>query len=92
MKSINKEWTKQDERFNLSYDWDLLLFSGASLLVVRIFLGFVDWTDLSEVVELLGSLSELVDSKDLLSDVPFDSALLWAIMEIYDALIKGLKV
>ena len=64
----------------------------ASLLVVQILLGCVDWKDLSEVVELLYSLSELVDSIDSFSDIPFDSALLQAIMKIYDTLIKGLKV
>ena len=92
MKSINKEWIKRDKRFNLSFDYDLLLFSDASLLVVWILFGFVDWTDLSEVVEPLDLLSEWVDSIDLFLDVPFDSALLWAIMEIYDTSIKGLKV
>ena len=37
-------------------------------------------------------LSELVELIFLLSDVPFDRALLQVIMEIYDTLIKGLKV
>ena len=63
-------------RFNVSYDCDLLLFSDASLLVVQILLGFVDWTDLSEAVEPLDLLSELVDSIDSYLDVPYDSALL----------------
>ena len=66
--------------------------SVASILVVRILLVLVDWTDFSEVVEPLDLLSELVDSIDLFSDVPFDSALLQAIMEIYDTLFKGWKV
>ena len=53
----------------------------------------VDWTEyLSEVVEPLDLLSELVDSIDLFLGEPFDRALLWAIMENYDTLIKGLKV
>ena len=67
-------------------------FSDASLLVVWILLGYVDWTDISEVVEPLDLLSVLVDSIDLFSDVSFDSALLWALMEMYDTLIEGLKV
>ena len=74
------------------FDRDLFLLSEALLLVVWILLGFIDWTDLSKVVEPLDLLAELVDSIDLFSDVPFDRALLWAIMEIYNTLIKGLKV
>ena len=89
MKSINKEWIKRDKRFNLSFDYDLLLFSDASLLVVWILFGFVDWTDLSEVV---GPLDLLSESINLFWGVPFDSALLRAIMKNYDTLIKGLKV
>ena len=53
---------------------------------------FVDKTDLSEVVESLDILSDSVDSINLFLGEPFDNALLWAIMEIYDTLIKGLKV
>ena len=52
----------------------------------------VDWTDLAEVVEPLDLLSKLVDSIDLFWGVLFDRALLWAIMENYDTLFKGLKV
>ena len=92
MKSINEEWIKQDKRFDLPFDRDLLLLSVESLLVVQILLGFVDWTDLFEVVEALDLLSELVDSINFFLDVPFDRALLQAIMGIYDTLIKGLKV
>ena len=92
MKSINEEWIKWDQRCNLSYDRDLFLLSEASILVVWTLLGFVYWTDLSKLVEPLDLLSELVDSIDLFSDVPLDSALLQAIMEIYEFLIKGLKV
>ena len=83
---------KQNERFNLPFDWDLLLLSTVSLLVVQILLLHVDWTDLSEVVEPLDLLSELIDSRNLFSGVPFDSSLLWAIMKIHNTLIKGLKV
>ena len=63
---------KMGKRFDLLYNWDLPFFSGTSLLVVWILLKFVDWTDLSEVVEPLDSLSELVDSIDLSLDVSFD--------------------
>ena len=68
---------------------NLLLSSAASLLVVRILFVLVNRTDLSEVVEPLDLLS---DSIDLFWGVPFDSALLRAIMKNYDTLIKGLKV
>ena len=44
------------------------------------------------MVEPLDLLSELVDSIDLYSDVPFDRALFRAIMESFYTLIKGLKV
>ena len=44
------------------------------------------------MVELLDLLSGLVETIDLYLDVPLDRAVLWAIMEIYDSLIKGLKV
>ena len=57
MTSINKEWIKQDERFDFPFDRDLLLLSEASLLVGRILFVFVDWTDLSEMVGPLDSLS-----------------------------------
>ena len=83
---------KENKRFDLLFDRDLLLSSVASLLVVWILHGFVDWTDLSEVVEPLDFLSESVDSIDLFLDVPFDSALLQVIMENYDTLMKGSKV
>ena len=66
------------------------MLSEASWLVVQI-LGFVDLTDLSEVVEPLDLLYESVDSINLFLDVLFDRALLWATMEIYDTFIKGLK-
>ena len=56
---------------------------------LQILLGFVDWIDLSEVVEPLDLLS---GSIDLFGGVPFDSALLRAIMKNYVTLIKGLKV
>ena len=92
MKLINEDWMKQNKRFNLPFDRDLLLLSEASLLVVQILHGFVDWTDLSEVIEPLDLLSESVFSIDLFLDVPFDRALLWAIIEIQDTLTKGLKV
>ena len=68
---------------------NLLLSSAASLLVVRILFVLVNRTDLSEVVEPLDLLS---DSIDLFWGVPFDSALLRAIMKNYVTLIKGLKV
>ena len=68
---------------------NLLVSSAASLLVVRILFVLVNRTDLSEVVEPLDLLS---DSIDLFWGVPFDSALLRAIMKNYDTLIKGLKV
>ena len=92
MKSINEEWTKQNKRFNLPFDRDLLLLSAASLLVVWILLRFVGWTNFSELVKQLESLSEPFDSINYFFDVSFDRVLLWAIMEIYDTLIKGLKV
>ena len=63
--------------------------SAASFLVVWILLVLADWTDLSEVVEPLDLFSESID---LFWGVPFDSALLQAIMKNYDTLIKGLKV
>ena len=44
------------------------------------------------MVEPLDSFSESVDLIELFFDVPFDRALLQAIMEIYDTLIKDLKV
>ena len=68
---------------------NLLVSSAASLLVVRKLFVLVNRTDLSEVVEPLDLLS---DSIDLFWGVPFDSALLRAIMKNYDTLIKGLKV
>ena len=89
---FNNEWIKQNERFNLQFDWDLLLLSAALLLVVQILLVLVDWTNLSEVVEPFDLLSELVDSIDLFLDKLFDSALIRSIMKNYDTLIKGLKV
>ena len=90
---MDEEKVKRNKRLNLAFDCYLLsLLSSASLLVVRILVGLVDWTDLSEVVEPLVLKSELTDSIDLFSDVPFDRDLLQAIMEIYDTLIKGLKV
>ena len=85
MKSIDEEWIKQKERFNLPFYRNLLL-------LCIILLGFVGWTDLSEVVQPLDLLSESIDSIELFLDVPFDRVLLWAIMEIYDTLINGLKV
>ena len=39
--------------------------------------------------DFLDSSSKSVDSIDLISDVPFDRALLWAITEIYVILIRG---
>ena len=68
---------------------NLLVSSAASLLVVRKLFVLVNRTDLSEVVEPLDLLS---DSIDLFWGVPFDSALLRAIMKNYDTLIKGFKV
>ena len=68
---------------------NLLVSSAASLLVVQKLFVLVNRTDLSEVVEPLDLLS---DSIDLFWGVPFDSALLRAIMKNYDTLIKGLKV
>ena len=65
------------------------MLSEASLLVVWILLGFVDWTDLSEVVGPFDMLSESVNSINLFSDVPFDRALLQAMMKFHDTLIKG---
>ena len=87
------QWMNNTEkRFNLWFDWKLLLSSAALLFVLLRLLVLVDWTDLSEVVEPLDLLSELVDLINLFWGVPFDRALLWAIMENYDTLIKGLKV
>ena len=71
---------------------NLLVSSAASLLVVRKLFVLVNRTDLSEVVEPLDLLSELIDSIDLFWGVPFDRALLQAIMENYDTLNKHLKV
>ena len=87
---LNDEWIKQNKRFNPWFDWDLFLSSAASLLVVQILPVLVDWTDLSEVAEPLDLWHEYVDSINL--GEPFDRALLRAIMEKYDTLIKGLNV
>ena len=48
------------------------MLSEESILVVWILLGFVDWTDLSEVVEPLDWIFEGVDSINLFSDVAVD--------------------
>ena len=92
MTSINEECINQDKSFNFPFDRDSLLLSAVSLLVVTILLAFVDWTLLSLVVAQLESWSESVDSINLFLDLLFDRFLLWAIMENYDTLIKGLKV
>ena len=92
MLSFNNEWIIRNKRFKLQFDWDLLLSSAAIVFVVRKLLVLVDWTNLSEAVEPLDLLSELVDSIDMFFGVPFDRALLQAIMENYDTLITGLKV
>ena len=92
VKRFNNEWIKRNKRFNLQFNLDLLLSSAASLFVLQMLLVLVDWTDLSEVVEQLDLLSESVDLINLIWEVPFDRALLWAIMENYDTLTKGLKV